>query len=255
MKIALYSDLHLELYPEEDAWEPPALDADLVILVGDIDAGTHGIEWAARAFRQQQSKPEIIYVPGNHEFYGLNFRETLDEMRKTAAMMDIHLLDNDAVEIAGVRVLGATLWSDFELYDKREASMFIAQHCISDYSVIFGDDRRFIRPSDTIRLHNESRAFLENELSKPFDGKTIVATHFAPHLECIESRFEGAEFTPFFTIDMAPLMKKYPIDLWAFGHTHFNVDFVDSGCRVISNQRGYSHEQVEDFRDNLVIEI
>ena len=67
MKIALYSDLHLELYPEEDTWEPPVLDADLVILAGDIDAGIHGIEWAARTFRQQQRRPEIIYVPGNHE--------------------------------------------------------------------------------------------------------------------------------------------------------------------------------------------
>lgn len=255
MKIALYSDLHLELYPEEDTWEPPAIDTDLVILAGDIDAGAHGIEWAARTFRQQQRRPEIIYVPGNHEFYGLNFRDTIAEMRKAADMMGIHLLDNDAVEIAGVRVLGATLWSDFELYDKREASMFIAQHYISDYSVISVDNRRLIKPSDTIQFHNESRAFLESELSKPFDGRTIVVTHFAPHLECIEVRFKGGEFTPFFTVDMAPFMKKYPIDLWAFGHTHFNVDFVDCGCRVISNQRGYSHEEVEGFRDDLVIEI
>jgi len=36
------SDLHLE----QEAFAVPVLDADLVVLAGDVSAGTHGVEWA-----------------------------------------------------------------------------------------------------------------------------------------------------------------------------------------------------------------
>lgn len=261
MKITLYSDLHLEmvLRPKgKPAWEPPALDVDVVILAGDIDTDTRGIEWAASAFRQCPVSPEIIYVAGNHEYYGMRLQEHNAAMRKVAAKLGIHFLENNAIEIGGVRFLGTSLWSDFELYgndDQSAASIRAARSYISDYSTIFGTDRKFIEPHDTIGLHQEARAFLEQELAKPFNGKTIVVTHFAPHLGCVETRFEGGVLTPYFTVDMAPLMEKHPIDLWAFGHTHFNVDFVAHGCRVVCNQRGYPREQNQDFRADWVIEL
>lgn len=260
MKIALYSDLHLEMILRLKGtlgWEPPVLDVDVVILAGDIGTHTHGIEWAASAFRQCPVSPEIIYVAGNHEYYGAHLHDLTAQMKKTAAKFGIHFLDNRMIEIRGVRFLGTTLWSDFRLYgsdDGSANSIRAARNQISDYSTIFGTDRKFIEPGDTIQLHRKARAFLEHELAKPFDGKTVVVTHFAPHRGCVEARFEGGLLTPYFTVDMAPLMQKHPIDLWAFGHTHYNVDFVDHGCRVVSNQRGYPREQSQGFRDDLVIE-
>lgn len=260
MRIALYSDLHLEmaLHPKGlPAWEAPELDVDVVILAGDIGSHTRGIEWAANAFRQCPVSPDIIYVAGNHEYYGEHIASLTADMRKTAAKLGIHFLENNAIEIGGVRFIGTTLWSDFELYgdDRSTASIHEARGHISDYSTIFGANRKFVEPRDTIQLHREARTFLESELAKPFDGKTVVVTHFAPHLDCVEKRFEGGLLTPYFTVDMAPLMEKRPIALWAFGHTHYNVDFVDHGCRVISNQRGYPREQSPGFRDDLVIEV
>jgi len=65
--------------------------------------------------------------------------------------------------------------------------------------------------------------------------------------------------TPYFTTDMAPLMERHPIDLWVFGHTHYNVDFVaEGGCRVVSNQRGYPRDVAlrdNGFRPGMVIEL
>ncbi|MHB1591976.1 MAG: metallophosphoesterase, partial [Sulfuricella sp.] len=119
MRIALYSDLHLEMVTHRRgtlAWEPPALDVDVVILAGDIGSHTHGIEWAAAAFRQCPVSPEIIYVVGNHEYYGAHIHELTAEMRKTAKRLVVHFLENDAIEIDGVRFLGTALWSDFQLY-------------------------------------------------------------------------------------------------------------------------------------------
>lgn len=255
MKIALYSDLHLEM---SATWIlPPELDVDVVILAGDIHVSTHGIKLAADIFRRGSASPAIIYVAGNHEYYGGRLAPLTAEMRIAAAREGVFFLENDAVEIDGVRFLGTTLWSDFDLHgaDTRANSIYEARHCISDYSVIFGADRKFLDPEDTIQFHREARAFLERELAKPFDGKTVVVTHFAPHRDCVEARFKGHELTPYFTVDMTPLMAKYPIDLWAFGHTHYNVDFTDLGCRVICNQLGYKHERIPGFRECLVIEV
>ena len=64
MRLALYSDLHNEC---GTPLEPPecALQADIVVLAGDIGSHTRGLEWAARQF----SKQPIVYVAGNHEYY------------------------------------------------------------------------------------------------------------------------------------------------------------------------------------------
>lgn len=262
MRIVLYSDLHLDMVAHRKntlPWEPPVLDADVVILAGDIGSHTHGIEWAATAFRKWPASPEIIYVAGNHEYYGSHIHGLTAEMRKAALKLDIHFLENSVIEIAGVRFLGTALWSDFRLYGSDERtinSIQAARNRISDYSTIFCADQKFIEPNDTIQLHLAARTFLERELAKPFDGKTVIVTHFSPHRGCVATRFDGEALTPYFTVDMAALMSKHPIALWTFGHTHHNVDFVaEGGCRVVSNQLGYPGEQNRDFRPDLIIEV
>ena len=251
MKLALYSDLHLEFLSNK--WEPPALDVDVVILAGDIGQHVCGIEWAAATFRDKL----VIYVVGNHEFYGADIG-IISDMRKTAAQFGIHFLENNVVEIEGVRFLGTTLWSDFNLYGNRNNGMRAARRYINDYASIKKNDA-LLDPKDTMALHYTAAAWLDDELSKPFDGKTVVVTHFAPHRGCIAEEFIGGAMTPYFTADMAPLMAKHKIDLWAFGHTYGNVDFEsEHGCRIISNQRGYYNEFRESdngFRDSLIVEI
>lgn len=261
MRIALYSDLHLEEVPHRRgtlAWEPPPLDVDVVILAGDIGSQTSGIQWAAAAFRQWPAVPEIIYVAGNHEYYGAHIRRLTAELRSTAARLGIHFLEKDAIEIGGVRFLGATLWTDFQLYGSGESaanSQAVAKRRIDDYSTIFAAGKRFIEPSDMIRLNMAACKFLARELEKPCDGKTVVVTHFAPHSGCVPKRFEGDALAPYLAVDMTSLMRKHSITLWAFGHTHYNVDFVADGCRILSNQCGYLARRCHDFRENLVIEL
>ena len=46
MRIRLLSDLHLEYC----LWEPPKVEADVVVLAGDIHNGLAGIRWAAEQF-------------------------------------------------------------------------------------------------------------------------------------------------------------------------------------------------------------
>lgn len=253
MKIALYSDLHLEL----DHWLlPNEIDVDVVVLAGDIAHKSHGITWARRNFPYNR----IVFVSGNHELYGGSLLD-LDQMREAAVRLDVDFLENDCVIIEGTRFLGAMLWSSFKLHGEGEqqaAAMRAARESIRDYTVIRGSDGKCLEPRETARLHEKTVKFLDAELANPFDGKTVVVTHFCPHRHAIEPRFVNQPVTAYFTTDMSWLMAKHKIDLWAFGHTHGNVDFMDvSGCRVISNQLGYSREfaVASSFRPKLEIEL
>jgi len=66
-RLALYSDLHLDL--RSDGWEPPTLDVDAVILAGDVSNGVNGVCWAAEAFADWPGNLHVVYVMGNHEYY------------------------------------------------------------------------------------------------------------------------------------------------------------------------------------------
>ena len=262
MKIALYSDLHNEC---GTPWVPPdaATAADLVILAGDIGSHTHGLEWAARNFPRQP----IVYVSGNHEYYDANLG-LLDEMRKKARALEIHFLERDTVEIDGVRILGATFWSDFQLHGScapQASAMIAARRSINDYWMIRTHGAQQLEPRDTAAIHRKSVEWLDGELAKPFPGKTVVVTHFAPHRKCVAPQHEGSDVSPYFVSDQSRLMVEHRIDVWCHGHTHTNNDFIaEGGCRVISNQLGYQGERTRTefgmqidsgFRNDLVIEV
>lgn len=264
MRFALYSDLHLDLILHQKgtlAWTPPALDVDLVILAGDIGNHTHGLEWASKAFQSAPASPEILYVAGNHEYYDAHLG-MLDELQQPRwERLGVHFLEKRTYEWRGVRFLGCTLWSAFDLYgvDKASAYMSIAKNGINDYCLIYAHGGKHLAPRDTLDLHYKAVRWLDAELAKPFDGKTVVITHFAPHRECVAPQHQGSDVSPYFVTDLSWLMERHRIDVWCHGHTHTNNDFIaENGCRVISNQRGYPREAAAGgtgFRVDMVIEL
>jgi predicted phosphodiesterase len=89
MKLYILSDLHCEFAHFEP--DPMAVArADVVVLAGDIDVGVAGIEWAAQAFK---AKP-VVYVCGNHEFYGHHWEDTLVRMRAAADRCGVYFLED-----------------------------------------------------------------------------------------------------------------------------------------------------------------
>ncbi|OGT89757.1 MAG: hypothetical protein A2286_10495 [Gammaproteobacteria bacterium RIFOXYA12_FULL_61_12] len=240
MRLALFSDLHLE-QPHWGCWQPPELDVDLVLLAGDIGSLAGGLEWAASSFQRRS----VAYVVGNHEYYHSRLMP-LAALRRKYARKGVHLLERNTFEMPGLRVLGCTLWSGFDLLgkDKITASMLAALLSINDYRLIGTKSGKRLFPQDTLDLHRRSVSWLDRELAKPFDGKTVVLTHFAPHRNCAEPRFEKSALSPYFVTDLAWLMDKHRIDFYS-----------GNGCRVISNQRGYQHERTEGFQPDCVIEL
>ena len=259
MKFALYSDLHLE-FSRSANWLPPELDVDVVLLAGDIHTGSSGLDWAGKTFASWKSFPEVLYLPGNHEFYNANYDALIEVFRRPrpgVVALDQSVLSWTPVTGPSVRLLGCTLWSDFALHGSSKIGFHMEQARLqmNDYRLIRRNGR-LLTPADTAEIFEQSVAWLDHELSKPWDGRTVIVTHNAPHPDCVEERYRGSAISPAFVSDLSWLMRKHRIDLWCFGHTHGNCDFMtEEGCRIVSNQMGYPGEGVLGFRPELAIEI
>lgn len=257
MKIALYSDLHLELYP----YLPEVLPADMVILAGDIHTKARGIRWAAETFGVP-----VLYVAGNHEYYAGHLDNTLTKMRDEAAKTNgqVTILERETVECGGVRFLGATAWTDFSIHGERLYSALDAEHSMNDYVRIRATENyRKLIPSDLIRINEATRDWLRRELATPYDGKTVVITHHSPCPQSIPEwrRLCRDKLNPAYANDWTQESFWRPdcVDLWAHGHIHDACDYIEKGVRVVSNPLGYGDkfggEAVRNrFNSSLLLE-
>lgn len=247
LRIRVLSDLHLELGP----WQAPQAEADVVVLAGDIHAGTHGLHWAHRQF----PNVPVIYVPGNHEYYDEELEDALALLRREAQRVGIHLLDGNEVRVAGVRFLGATLWTDFALHGGAagtlKESMAYADQAMADFELIRYRGRRF-EAKLSRSLHLGQVQWLEASLAAGTDGPIVIVTHHLPHRLSIAPRYEGHPLTAAFASDLDHLVRS-PVALWIHGHTHEPCDYRVNGTRVVCNPRGY--EDHDGFDPVLVIEL
>ena len=247
MKLHILNDLHIEF---ED-FAPPATDADVEVLAGDIGVGVEGLRWAEDRF---QERP-VIYVPGNHEFYHHDIA-LVDEL-KAQSPDHIHVLNDDQVVIDGVRFLGSILWTDFALFGEADKffAMQQARQQMTDFSIIQNNGKRFT-PEDAIRLHTASRDWLTDMLAEPFDGKTVVVTHHAPSSQSVHPQYANDLMTPAFASNLENLMEGDRAALWIHGHMHESYDYEIYGTRVACNPRGYAPNALNpDFRPDWLIVI
>ncbi len=253
MKLHILSDLHLSVA----AFEPPATDADVVILAGDLARPDEVMPWANRF-----SRP-VLFVPGNHEFYGGSLASTVHKLRQACTRTDHHVLDRDAVVIDGVRFLGATLWTDFELFpegEMRERSMREASTFMRDFSRIRIDDDSdalFTPAACRAEFHRQA-GWLKAQLTEPFAGSTVVITHHGPSPRSVPPRFVGSPLNAGFVSDAEHLVDGRCAALWIHGHTHDSFDYRLNGTRVVCNPRGYARDGIPEnaqFDPALVVEV
>ncbi len=251
MKILILSDLHLEfaqlpLMPTQ---------VDVVVLAGDIWKNDNGIYWA----RSTWPDKELVYVAGNHEFYGREREYVLANLRAAAEETGVHFLDNTEVVIRGVRFLGTTLWTDFELFNKTNSSKEViddCMNCLADFRMIKEGDELF-QPKHAIHLFQESAAWLRRKLiDEKFNGKTVVVTHHLPSIRSVAPPYINDLSSAGFASHLDDLLGYS--ELWIHGHTHTNFDYVANKTRIICNPRGYIVRGKPEnlaFDSEMVVEI
>lgn len=253
MRLRILSDLHLEFFNSDR--KLPDVEVDAVVLAGDIHHGCKGLHWARARF---PTLP-ILFVPGNHEFYGTCMPLMREALALEAARLDIELLDNRAITLNGVRFYGTTLWTDFALYaddptrDPTETYTNALRY-MPDFKVIQSSPDVTFTPQASERLHAKALAWLESELSQPFAGTKVVISHHAPLHGCIPDQYLGDALSPAFASHLSHLLGK--MDLWIHGHVHEPVDMLCKRTRVIANPGGYPDEfSPPRFNPGLVMEL
>lgn len=248
MKAQLFSDLHLDVTPMAP---PIGGDADLCLIAGDLHEVDQGI-----AFIEEMLKArDVMYLLGNHEAYTTSLTKVRALFRQHAERLQgFTFLDRSTVVYEDVRFIGATLWVDFDR--QNPLAMIQGQELIKDYQYISHDmENRLIVPADILLEHQRDLAYLEAELAKPWQGKTVVMTHMAPSHRSCTGKYTGAYSNFLYASDLERLFHLYPIDYWAHGHIHDPVDYRIGDTRVISNPRGNSARATSQFDPFFTFDI
>jgi len=215
MKLHILSDLHRDLAGEVAI---PNLDADVVLLAGDIDGGFDSVRWAIRTLTQ----PTLL-VLGNHEIVAGN-EQKLARFRELAKNSVVTILENEVWERNGVRFLGCTLWAPVN---------------------------RRMRTS-----MNNSIEWLRETLSQPYKGKTVVITHYSPlHQSLLPEMLIDDALVKRISVDLRDLIETSNISLWVHGHVHKKQDYFCGKTRVVCNPRGYSDMVEPRFNPSCIVEV
>jgi len=251
MKLHVLSDLHIEF----GDFNPPATCADVVILAGDVHVGDKGVAWAADTFKDNP----VIYVIGNHEYYHGAVPDVTNKIRTRAAGTNVHLLENDELIIGNVRFLGCTLWTDFQLLNNFERSLFKAQTRMNDFRLVhLTRFNRILDPLDTKRWHQASKKWLWERLTPKSNNtlKNVVITHHAPSARSVPKIYQTDALSPAFASDLEAFISDLPIEMWVHGHIHDSFDYHIGEARIVCNPRGYvAYEPNEGFEAKLVVEV
>jgi Icc-related predicted phosphoesterase len=132
--------------------------------------------------------------------------------------------------------------------------MLVAGKGLSDYQVIRGRTDWF-QPEDSLKLHQESVAWLRDALGQCDRQKTVVVTHHAPSAKSIPPNHTGSLLNAAFVSPLDDLVKDSGVPLWTHGHTHYCVDYKLGKTRVFSNQMGYPGQTDPGFKPGAVIEV
>lgn len=243
----ILSDLHVDA----EAWTPPELPrVDLAVVAGDV---ANGLTRRSVPWLREHVVPRArwtAYIPGNHDAWGCRLPDEVERGHEAAAEAGIALLDaGQILDVAGLRVIGASLWTDYALLgaEARPATMAACEDRVAgmrDHRRIqsrnsVGEPCRF-RAADAAALHTRHRAAIEVALAVPHDGPTIVVTHHAPHPRSLAGGEALTATDAAYASNLGAILEgPHAPALWVHGHLHHSNAYTVGRTRVVSNPRGH----------------
>ena len=250
-RVWVMSDLHLETVRYPDAFRPERPVFDVLVVAGDVWEGDtdRGLRTVAAL---AGGKPSV-FVLGNHEFWDREVAHERSAARRAAARHGVMLLDDDVVELAGVRFAGGTLWADGLLAG---ATATPDQPTGEQIRVGQGSCARLITSQDEASLHRRTRALIEASVARLGNGcPLVVVTHHAPHPLCLPRAYRTGWGAGNAASDLSHLTDAGRIALWVHGHIHDTVDLIrPGGTRIVCNPAGARFGNPR-FHDGLVVDV
>jgi predicted phosphodiesterase len=248
MKIQVLSDLHVEF----EEFDMEKNDSDVVILAGDIHIKDKGVLWALENIKD---KP-VLYVLGNHEFYGKAHPKHIGSLKEIANETNVHILEKDTFSLNGVNFIGCTLWTDFALMGDPRLAGYQCQQIMTDFKKIrVSPGYSKLRSIDVACIHRQSLQWIKGELKRLKGETNIVITHHGPSLRSLPEGKEKDVSSSAYVSRLDSVIEEYGPSYWIHGHLHNNSSYQVGKCKVVCNPKGYPDEQNTEFDKNLMFEV
>ncbi len=245
MKIDVVSDVHLEF----GTYIPSNPNkSDVLIMAGDIvpinllKDNRKYIEYFEQCAKLYE---HVIYIFGNHEFYGGDIRLEFDNAKKWLGHIDnLRIVNNEVVEINDVSFMCGTMWTDCNKEDP--LTMLHLIQSMNDYRTIKDSSKAsmyggvdYLTPEDTVIEHKLFKKFLISALNNC--EKCIVVTHHLPSLRSIPEEYRrDYHMNGGYATNLDEFIMLRPqIKAWIYGHTHASAEFKIGETTLINNARGY----------------
>lgn len=247
MRIHVLSDLHQE-FGELDV---PTVECDCVILAGDVSTKHNGLKWIFRRFPDVP----VIYICGNHEFYGAKLPKLYETLRQETQGTNVHFLENEVVTIGGVHFFGCTLWTDMALLGDWQTGAAEAATTMTDYKRVRNSARGYARlsPRDTRLVHLGSLEAMRKFFAAHDPKNSVIVTHHAPSMRSLPEHRRSEHISCAYASNLDGYIEEHQPSLWIHGHIHHNSDYHIGHTRVLANPRAYPDEPNHDFKPDLVV--
>ncbi|MCC7252378.1 metallophosphoesterase [Hyphomicrobium sp.] len=250
MRCHYLSDLHLE----SQSFRGTLPHGDVLIIAGDLCHASaldpaqtvpHRVKQRERVLRfvseATASFRHVLLVPGNHEHYDGVFEDTATLLRRH--LPGVTVLDNEMVDIDGVRFFGTTLWTDLDR--RSETSMEKIRRGMGEY--FFAKTRSGaserpakLRPADTLAAHDRALSELRREASVGRGARMVVITHHAPSPQGLNPQHKGNGLDGAFASDLEDFIASLSnVPVWIHGHTHIRRRYRIGGTTLLVNCCGF----------------
>ena len=212
---------------------------DVLVVAGDLSTMASLRDALARLC---DCYPQVVYVLGNHEYYGSSPSAVHEEMARAASLLpNLHWLHNTKATIGGIRFAGTPLWFRPSLQTLKYADQLNDFALIRDFTPwVYEENAKAI-------------AFLRSDAAK---GADVVVTHHLPSKRSVAPRYVGSSLNCYFVCAVEAEMKALAPSLWIHGHTHDNADYRLGTTRVLCNPYGYAgHDLNRNFIEKLVVDV
>lgn len=171
----------------------------------------------------------IIYVLGNHEWYGLEYDsakilDAEDNIKKRNPHTTFRILNDFSVVINDVEYVGATGW-----FPETKAALNNI-HLMNDF-VMIENFKPFQMNANTKFVFSWMLA------KKTKADKRVVITHHLPCFESINAKWLMAPTNCYYNSQLYE--SHYEFDCWVHGHTHDAIDYYLNDKRIVCNPTGY----------------
>ena len=242
MRYQIASDLHIEYLDGAKASDFIEKKSDILVLAGDIGS-LYKIDQLTQFLKELNEFKKIIYIPGNHEFYMVKgykpkpFNQLIKSLFELEKVIpNLVVLNCGTINIDGINFVGCTLWSD------------IGENSLPKYRVrIYGFSHIVYN-----QQYQKNLNFLKRTLQYQYPN-TVVVTHYPP-VDLVDNSSKN-KFKYLYRNNLDYMIDKENMSIWNFGHIHINHSLIKNGVRLITNQKGRTKDDVQDFEKIFEIEL